>query len=158
MKVLKTLYRLFVIAFCAASGAGVLASYYWIYFDTAPPGRLIHQAERFTMVPVANRADAEALAITEAVPGQTVYRWVEWCLDRPVRGVIERHWTNGELHQMPPTMAVGDVGCHAKSVAHKVPSIQLADEYTWHQRVFYFNNPLTTTSVEYPVIRVRVAP
>lgn len=155
---LNTIYRGFVILFCAASCAGIIASWYWTYIDNESPSRLIYQAEFFTAFPVKSRAEALAHPIVEAVPGQTVYRWLEWCLDRETYGVIERFWTNGELHQLPPEATLGEVGCFQRSVAHRVPNIQTNDLYTWHQRIRYFNNPLTTVTVIYPTITVRVSP
>ena len=95
-----------------------------------PPVEMTYVHPHFTAVPVQSREQAESYAIREVKPGQTVYRWVEYCVFDSTEGEVAVRWVGnnyGYSAPLVPTFSV--VGCPIRrSIAITVPEDAPAGE------------------------------
>lgn len=153
----RNFYHAFSTAFVLVSACALALTAYWLYIDTSAPVRLIYQHDRFMRSPVSTRDAAKKMSIDEAKPNATVWRWVEWCLDREVHGIFDGVWSDGLIYR-ESRPAPDTVGCFGKSVAHKVPPSLFVDLLVFTPRLSFRVNPLYTAVVEYPTLALVVRP
>ena len=136
-------------------------AYYWWLVDDESPSRINYQHPRFVSRDVQSEADARRYEITEAMPGQVVYRYLDYSLSEARPGLIRRVWVcDGSLPiQEPVRSTIGEVGEHKVSIAHVIPDI-IGREVTcvWKQSIEYRLNAISTVTEDYPAITVRVIP
>lgn len=132
---------------------------YYTQIDTVPPSRVIYQHPLFTQIPVATREEAERWQITEGHPGQTVYRYQEYCLDRPALGIVRRQWVDSVVWPVSDKRNIGEVGCRQLSVAETLPPYASRTEVRFQMRIDYPGaNPLRVLTVQYADIPIWIVP
>lgn len=143
----------------------VMAGVGWVIYCTAidnkVPSILHYQHERFLSREVRSVEAARFAEVEEARTGQTVWRYLEYTLSRPVLGEIHRKWVcRGAQPVTEPVRAtVGEVGDHSISVSLTVPYVaDYPADCEWRQTIRYKLNTLTTVDVEYPSIKLRILP
>lgn len=137
-----------------------VASYWWL-IDDKSPSWVNYQHPRFVSREVHSEDEARRYEITEATPGQVVYRYLDYTLAESRPGLIRRVWMcDGALPiQEPVKSTIGEVGDHKISIAHVIPDI-IGREVTcvWKQSIEYRLNAISTATEDYPTITIRVAP
>ena len=141
----KLLYGLVVLTMAGLNTAVGIAAY-WYFFDVAPPTQISYRHDAFTDREVSNREDAQRYSINEARVDQTIYRYVEYCVDRVVPGTVNKTWVDGVMYSVPATPTAAQIGCFKRSIAETVPPIP------GHLVKFYVSadfqlNPLKTVKI-----------
>lgn len=137
---------------------GTVCAYLW-WFALTPPSYIVYQHPRFTEVPVTNAEEAEHWEITTARPGQTIYRYQEYCLRKHALGIVRRQWTGAVVYPVPDKRNVGEVGCFRRSFAERAPDVSRTTEFDFQLRIDYPDaNPLRVISLEYQPMPLTVSP
>lgn len=131
-----------------------------IYWMVEPvPVRVVYVAPQFAIAPVTSRAEASEFAITEAHGGSTVWRYIEYCVDRPFSGTVHRSWVNESMVWHAPDLPTAlsrDVGCGSRSIAVQVPTSNPTRTFQFVQKLDIEVNPLRTVEIDYPPIRLTI--
>lgn len=123
------------------------------------PLRVTYVAPLFSSQPVDSRASADAYAISEVVGGSTVWRYVEYCVDRPFTGEIRRSWVNPAMVWAAPDLPTAlsrTQGCSRRSIAVEVPTSNPTRMFEFVQRLRIQVNPVRTVEIDYPPITLRI--
>lgn len=131
-----------------------------IYWMLEPSPLVVkYVAPHFASVPVESRADADEFAVTEISGGQTVYRYLEYCVYRPFSGTAHRSWVNQSMVWPAPDLPTAlsrTVGCDKRSIAVQVPTSNPTRTFDFVQRLHIEINPLRTIEIDYPPIRLTI--
>ena len=126
---------------------------YWLTEET--PLEINYVAPLFSSQEVFTREEAEQHAITKVYGGQTVWRYVEYCVKEPFRGTSRRSWL-GEAIVWPapdlPLQLSKVVGCKSASIAVDVPSSSPTRKFNFMQEISIHLNPLRTASIDFDPI------
>ena len=126
MKVSSILQRsasLLIYAFFLSVTAAV-GHYFWLTLDENMPVRIDYEAPYFSSRPVSNREDALRYQISKAQAQAPLYRYVEWCVLRPIQGTLQKSWRDGLLYNEPPVKTAAQVGCYAQSIREMAPDVK----------------------------------
>lgn len=132
--------------------------YWWL---EPAPARVIYAAPSFTSVPVASREEAERFAISEATAGSVVYRYVEWCNDKPYQATMRRAWIGSALviHAPDyPSVLAGRTGCFARSNAIEVPPVLARAHYEYSHSLLITVNWLRDVELRHAWIGLTITP
>lgn len=147
-----------VLTLTLAYGIAAAGAWYWLAGPSAP-SRIVYQHPLFVSIPVVSRAQAQQWEITEGAPGQTVYRYQEYCLDRESLGIVRRQWIDGVVWPVPEKRNIGRVGCYSRSVAERLPHVAGEHDVIFQMRIDYPDeNPLRMVSVDYADMPIRIVP
>ena len=144
-----------MIAF-AISSIAILVVLYWCTWDARPVLTQFKPYPAFLRAPAHTWEDAQGLELRAARPGQTVYRYVEYCLSRASDNDIRMHWRNGVIYQIPTVKGIGEKGCFKRTFATRVPDELSGKEVEFVVRASYSPNPLITQTVELPPYRLTI--
>jgi len=131
--------------------AMVLMLGYWMIEPV--PVRVQFVSPFFLSQPAGSREEAGRYYVTEAYGDQVLYRYIEYCVDRPFNAEIHRAWVNDSMvWGMPdlPTSLSRDVGCDRRSIAVHVPTSNPTRKFNFVQRLHVQVNPLRHTEIDYP--------
>ena len=130
---------------------------YWLFIDVKPPLTVQYQHPKFLSSPVNSRAEAAATEITEAESGSTVWVWREICRLRKIEGEGRPSWESGSFQWGGPQRTLsGPVGCVGRASPVDVPSVLESRNFTYRTATVFELNPLSTVTVEYPPLELRV--
>ena len=136
---------------------GGAVAVYWTLEPT--PLRLTYVAPHFTSEPVSSAEEAEEHAVTETKGGGVLWRYVEYCIDRPFTGTTRRVWINNALvwHAPDiPTVLSRTRGCSSASIPVDVPTSSPARTFDFVQWMEIPVNPLRTERIGYAPIRLKI--
>ena len=137
--------------------AALPALLFWSFEET--PVELIYTAPHFASKDVSSRAEAADYAVTQIAGGSIVYRYVEYCVRKPVNGTIQRAWVGSAIVWPAPdvsTAVAGEIGCHQRSFAIEVPTSSPSRTFSFVQTMYVSVNQIRTDLVEYPPIPLRI--
>jgi hypothetical protein len=123
------------------------------------PVEVTYAAEHFTNVEARTRAEAIANPVHEVVGGTVVYRWVEFCVNRPFTGTSHRSWVNESMvWNAPdlPTQLSRTVGCDARSFPVLVPTSSPTRTFDYVHHIEVQTNPIRTDIVDYPPLPLTI--
>ena len=132
--------------------------YWWL---EPVPVRVVYAAPRFTSVPTISREEAERHAITEATAGAIIYRYVEWCNDRPYLATMRRAWigTAIVMHAPDYPSALADrVGCMSRPMPIEVPSVMQRAHFEYSHSLLVTVNWLRENEIRHPLIPLTITP
>lgn len=105
----------------AALAVGALSIWY-LGSVTQSPSRTIYQHPRFVDRYVESREAAQVHELVTVEPGQHVWRWVEYCLDEPMAGIVTTRWVGEHYRRFGRQVPNwGEVGCYSISTPTQVP-------------------------------------
>ena len=138
----------------AMAGAGIVI--YWSTWDakTALTQQYVHP--KLLSQPAHSQLEAKQYESDTARGGDTVYRYVEYCLSREVSSDIRMHWQDGVIYQMPVVTGIGQRGCFKRSFAVLVPPELIGKDVDLIVRGEYQNNPIVSHMVNMPPYKLRV--
>jgi hypothetical protein len=117
-----------------------------------PPVELGYVAPHFTDRPVDSREEAARYAVTAVRGGDTVYRYVEFCVRRPFMGEMHRSWVNDAMVWHAPNVPTAlsrEVGCRSSSIAISVPTSNPSRAFEFVQFMTIRVNPIRTDRIDY---------
>ena len=130
------------------------------YWTLEPvPLTVTYAAPFFARVYAYDRSDAEKYAIQQTLGGNTVYRYVEFCISKPFRGLAERKWVSEAMVWEAPTVATsssGEIGCFKRSVPVLTPTSNPSRTFHFHQVILAQTNPIRTDVIPYTPIPLRL--
>ena len=123
------------------------------------PLRVTYTAPFFARTYAYDKDDAEKYAIQQTLGGNTVYLYVEFCIDKPFKGVSERKWVSEALVWEAPSVATSsssETGCFKRSVPVLTPTSNPSRTFHFHQVIYADTNPIRTDAVHYTPIPLRL--
>jgi hypothetical protein len=131
---------------------------YWLFEPM--PVTVKYVAPHFVDRPVNSREEAESYAVVAAPGGVELYRYVEYCVDRPFTGTAKRSWVNTAMvwHAPElPTQLSRTVGCRASNIVVEVPTSNPSRTFMFVQQMVVNVNFLRNSEViEYPPIPLTI--
>lgn len=139
---------------------GSAAYFSWLQWGPLdPPSRIVYQHPLFTLVEAKSREQATAYAVRSAQSGAWIYRYQEYCLDRPSLGIVRRQWVGDPTLPVEDKANVGRPGCFARSFREVAPDVRTTRHFSFEMRIDYPNeNPLRVASLHYEPIPLTVHP
>lgn len=137
----------------------------WVHFAfwVESPSRLIFQYDGVFASPVLCNGDCprdvlSELALLSVRPSQKVYRYAEWCLDRPAEGRVEIRFSQPSFDPIPFQHSnFGRVGCHSKFLPVPLPDSLIPGEpLTISVTLVYPREAMPSLVTEVPPITVMV--
>ena len=124
----------------------------WWYLEPVPV-TVTYVAPAFLTQPVGSREEAARYYTYEATGGQTLWRWVEACVSKPINdGASHRSWVGSALVWHAPDLPLfmaGKEGCWAGSVAVEVPTSSPARKFSFRQWITVQTNPFRLDRIEF---------
>ena len=128
---------------------------YWRFIDVNPPVTVTYSHPLPLSIPAGNRKAADMASMQKVHPGQSFYRYTEYCLTRSVPGTVQSYLLSlddGAVISLTSRETIGAEGCFQRSFREVVPAITPPGKYEHRIYVTYRLNPLT--EVRYDGIKV----
>ena len=123
--------------------AGLVAIGLFMITDTAVPMRIV---------------GGEYAENSEVPAGGDLVVVRNYCVDRPIRGTVERHIVDGVVWALPATESAPETGCFiGRKFLVDLPDAIPPGEYRYLVSVTYKINPLVTRTVSHPPVHFRIA-
>lgn len=130
--------------FSGISAMLLVAAGLWWALDTTPPLRVVGDE-------YAEKKDVEA--------GGPLVIVRNYCVDRPIKGVVERRIVDGVVWSLPATETTGDVGCFLKRrFLVDLPEAIPPGEYRYLVTIRYQLNPISTVTASHKPVHFRIVP
>jgi hypothetical protein len=130
----------------------------WWAFEPVPL-EVNYVSPHFLSRPAIDRNDAETAAVTEAVGGRVLYRYVSYCVSRPFTATAHRSWV-GKALVWPapdlPTMLSRTPGCFETNIAVEIPTSSPSRSFSFVQTMSIEMSPIRTEVIQYPPIPLRI--
>lgn len=147
--------------------SSLLAVLFWAWvhfaFMAASPSVLKFQYNGVFSAPILCNGNCpvdvlDELKLNAVRPGQKVYRYAEWCLDRPAEGRVEIRFSQPSFDPIPYQHSnYGRVGCHSKFMEVPLPDSLIPGELvTISVTLFYPREAMPSLVTEVPPITVMV--
>lgn len=96
----------------------------WIHHQIeGAPSRTIYQHPYFLSRSVASREDAARYEVYAIAPGAVYWRWLEYCLDRPMAGEVTERWVGEHYaHHGRTRPNINQTGCHKVAIPVDIPA------------------------------------
>ena len=142
--------------------AGLIASVLLVFANAVwfidSPSRVLYHHQKFVAQYVTSREQAQIYELDYIRPGQTVYRWLEYCLDREARGIVTTRWIGPNYFRHGAVRPnFGQLGCHQVSIPVLVPDdLPIGEVIELHSEVEYPREMVGSLYTKNPPIRAMV--
>lgn len=129
---------------------------WWAFLDRSTVIEIQYQHPLFVSRIVDSRDKAKQFEVKQAKAGETVWRYLEWCLLKDYPGQIRLLWiSDGFQYQVPLLPNAQKLGCHRRSIGVIVPPIS-GHSAELHVSTVFQRNPLATETVKLAPIPLEI--